>query len=298
MSLTKEQREEYDHILTQTGGHKESLLEKRVIPPEYLAFQSQCTREETLLCFPGLDPVRVILTRAKAMAPEAPLHLNFHGGGFVFKQNGDDDLYCAHLAAATGGMVVDVDYASSKEAPYPMAFDQCYQVARWAWERLKEWGCSPKKFSVGGSSAGGNLALATAMKAKDTGDFSLCLLVQEYAANDNFQCVGDPQQLRSEVFSRLYVDGDLELLKDPYVSPSFASDAQLQGLPPVLFICPKLCPFYHVNNRLGMRMADLGVRVTFQTYPQGPHGFTVRMTGEGWLDSQNLVIQAIRQESL
>lgn len=298
MSLSQAELQEFDRILNQTGGHKEVLLNQRVIPPEYLAFQNSCTREEVTLSFPGLDPVRVILTRAKAMIPQAPLHLNFHGGGFVFKQNGDDDLYCAHLAAATGGMVVDVDYASSKEAPYPMAFDQCYQVAQWAWGRLEEWGCSPKKFSVGGSSAGGNLALTVAMKAKETGDFSLCLAVLEYAATDTFQCVGDPQQLRSEVFSRLYVDGDLELLKTPYVSPAFASDAQLQGLPPVLFISPKLCPFYQVNNRLGMRMADLGVRVTFQVYPESVHGFIIRMVGKDWLPAQDLVIRSIQEATL
>lgn len=298
MSLTQAQKEEYDQILLNTSGQKEMLKKQRVIPQDYRAYGEQCTREEILLSFPGLDPVRVILTRSKEMAPQAPLHLNFHGGGFVFKQNSDDDLYCAHLAAATKGMVVDVDYASSKEAPFPMAFDQCWQVALWAYSHLQEWGCSPKKVSIGGSSAGGNLALAVTMKAKAEGGPALCLVVLEYAATDNFQCVGDPNLLRSEIFSRLYVDGDLEKLKDPYVSPFYASDDQLKGLPPVLFIAPRECPFYQCNNQLALRMAHLGVRVTIQAYPDNSHGFIVRMIGQDWLQAQELVIKSILQESL
>lgn len=298
MALTQAQKQEYDQILLNTGGHREVLLSRRTIPQDYRAYGEACTREETLLSFPGLDPVRAILTRAKEMSPGAPLHLNFHGGGFIFKQNSDDDLYCAHLAAATKGMVVDVDYASSKEAPFPMAFDQCWQVLLWAHSHLQEWGCSPKKVSVGGSSAGGNLALAVAMKSREEGGPALCLVVLEYAATDNFQCMGDPNQLRCEVFSRLYVDGEIEKLKDPYVSPFYARDDQLQGLPPVLFIAPKLCPFYRCNNALALRLADLGVRVTIQAYPETNHGFIVRMVGDSWLQAQDLVIESILRESL
>ena len=46
-----------------------------------------------------------------------------HGGGFVYPQDPDDDMYCAHIAAATHGIVVDIDYATSWEGPFPLAFD-------------------------------------------------------------------------------------------------------------------------------------------------------------------------------
>lgn len=298
MPLTQARKKEYWKILEETGGHKETQLRRRKVPREYQSFLRQCVREERELFFPGLAPVRVILTRAKTMIPQAPLHINFHGGGFVFKQNQDDDLYCAHLAAATGGMVVDVDYASSLEDPFPMALDQCRQVVLWALGQVDRWGCSPRRISLGGSSAGGNLALVLALWAVETGKFHPCLLVLEYAANDNAQCVGDPAQLRSEVFSRLYVADDLALLKDPRVSPVYADDSQLRGLPPTLIIAPGNCPFYHSNNALGMRMAENGVRVTFQVYPDSPHGFIVRMTGKDWQQAQELVIRAIREEQL
>lgn len=297
MPLTQQEKQKLWEILDETGGHKEVMLCQREIPEEYKGLKEECIREERELSFPNLAPVRVILTRAKKMEPEAPLHINFHGGGFVFKQNEDDDLYCTHLAAQCGGMVVDVDYATSQEHPYPMALDQCWQVALWAYSYAIQWGCSEKRISVGGSSAGGNLAMGVAMRAKETGKLPLCLMVLEYAATDNAMCMEDPGQIRSQAFSRFYVDNKLELLTDSYVSPFYASDEQLQGLPPTLIIAPVKCPFYHANNQLGMRMVENGVRVTFQAYPHSTHGFTVRMMGD-WQDSQKLVIQEIQQASL
>lgn len=297
MALTKEQIQEQLEILGMTGGLREMVKQERTIPEEYKAYQLQCDQSEITLAFPGLNPVRVIITTPHNKTNKAPLHLNFHGGGFIFLQDSDDDLYCAHIAAATGAVVVDVDYASSKDAPFPMAFDQCYAVAQWAYSHCEQWGCDPGRFSVGGSSAGGNLAMVVTMKAKETGDFPVCLQILDYAATENDMPRKDPALLRSLAFSTLYVDGDMDKLRDPFVSPYFATDEQLKGLPETLFIAPKQCPFYQCNLELGMRMVEQGVQVTFKAYPDCPHGFTVRMRGN-WLDAQQVIIRAIRVASI
>ena len=297
MALTKEQLQKQLEILGLTGGFRETALKERVIPEAYRAYQSQCDQNEITLAFPSLNPVRVIVTTPHNKEANAPLHVNFHGGGFIFLQNSDDDLYCAHLAAATGAVVVDVDYASSKDAPFPMAFDQCYAVTEWAYAHCEQWGCDPKRLSVGGSSAGGNLAMVVSMKAKETGAFPVCLQVLDYAATENDMPRKDPALLRSLAFSTLYVGGEMEKLRDPYVSPYFATDEQLKGLPSTLFIAPKKCPFYRYNLELGMRMVEQGVPVTFKAYPDCTHGFTVRMQGD-WLAAQEVIIHAIRTSSL
>lgn len=297
MALTKEQIQEQLDILHQTGGMRETAKQQRVIPEQYKAYQLQCDQDEMTLAFPGLNPVRIILTTPHNKADNAPLHVNYHGGGFLFLQDSDDDLYCAHLAAETGAVVVDVDYASSKDAPFPMAFDQSYEVAKWAYAHCGQWGCDPSRFSVGGSSAGGNLAMAVAMKAKETGDFPVCLQILDYAATDNDMPQHDPSLLRSLAFSTLYVGGDMEKLRDPYVSPYFAADEQLKGLPQTLFLAPKKCPFYRCNLELGMRMVEQGVPVTFIAYPDSVHGFTVRLSGQ-WQDAQKQIIRAIQTASL
>ena len=292
IALTKEQLQQQLDILDATGGHRETARRQRVVPENYSANTALCNLEEMTLTVPGLNPVRVIVTRPKNPMENAPLHVNFHGGGFVFLQDQDDDLYCAHLAAATGAVVVDVDYASSIDAPFPMAFDQSYAVTKWAYEHCQEWGCDPNRFSVGGASAGGNLAMVVSMKAVQTGDFPLCLQILDYAANDNDMAMHDPKHLRSQAFSTMYVGGELEKLKDPFVSPCFAPDEMLKGLPKTLVIAPGKCPFFVCNNILAKRMEAQGVSVTVKEYPDDVHGFTVRMSGN-WVSAQEDIIQAI-----
>lgn len=298
MALTKTQKDELMTVLKRTGGHREIMYKTRVIPDSYKAYQSQCEQTEQTLLFPGLLPLRVIITTPHNKQPDAPLHVNYHGGGFIARQDSDDDMYCAHLAVETGAVVVDVDYAVSTEASYPMAVDQSYAAARWAFDHCAEWQCDSRRFSIGGSSAGGNLALTVALHNGMVHELPLCLLVLEYAASDLYQAVGDPAQERSDAFSRLYADGDVEKLKNPMLSPAFATEEQLRSLPPTLIIAPQKCPFYQINNELGMRMVEVGVPVTFHAYPDEAHGFTIRMTGGRWLRSQQDVIEAIRTARL
>ena len=298
MALTQQQKDDLMAVIARTGGHREANINSRIIPNEYKAYQDQCTQEEHTLCFPGLKPLRVIMTMPREKKPGMPLHVNYHGGGFIFPQNEDDDMYCAHLSAGIGGVVVDVDYAVCPDAIYPMAVDQSWEAAKWAFAHCREWGCDENRFSIGGSSAGGNLAFTVALRNQAEKALKICLLVQEYAANDLYQAISDPEQARSAAFSRLYADGDVEKLKDPMLSPVFATDEQLHGMPETIFIAPQKCPFYEINNQLGMRMVNQGIKVTFHSYLQDVHGFTIRMIGENWLASQNDAIAAIQAASL
>ena len=298
MALTQQQKDDLMAVVARTGGHREVNLKKRVIPESYKAYQDQCVRTEHTLSFPGLTPLRVIVTMPKKRLPGMPLHVNYHGGGFIFPQNEDDDMYCAHLAAEAGAVIVDVDYAVCPDEVYPMAVNQSWEAAKWAYAHCAEWGCDENRFSIGGSSAGGNLAFTVALRNQEEKALKICLLALEYAANDLYQAIEDPAQERSAAFSRLYADGDIGLLKDPMLSPVFATDEQLSRLPQTLIVAPKQCPFYEGNNKLGMRIVDQGVKVTFHAYPQSTHGFTIRMVGDQWLDSQQDVIDAIRTASL
>ena len=298
MALTQQQKNDLMAVIARTGGHREANINARIIPEAYQAYQEQCVRTEHTLSFPGLKPVRVIVTMPKKRVPGMPLHVNYHGGGFIFPQNGDDDLYCAHLAAAAGCVVVDVDYAVCPDDVYPVAVNQSWEAAKWAFAHCVEWGCDENRFSIGGSSAGGNLAMTVALRNQEEKALKICLLALEYAASDLNQAMEDPAQERSAAFSTLYSDGQIERLKDPMLSPAFAADEQLSRLPQTLIVAPKLCPFYEINNKLGMRIADQGVKVTFHAYPRGTHGFTIRMVGDQWLDSQQDVIDAIRTVSL
>ncbi len=294
MSLTVEQRQHWDEVLGRTGGHRETMKRERDIPEWYTDCLNKVEQTEQMLTVPEAEvPVRIIVSIAKDKEPNCPVHVNYHGGGFIFKQDHDDDLYCAHIASEIKGVVVDVDYATSDEHPFPMGFDQSYGVAKWAVSMCDTWGADPKKVSVGGASAGGNLAIAVAMKAVQTGEFSLNLQVLDYAANDNYMPLGNPAQIRSEAFSQMYVDGNVEMLKDPFVSPVFATDDMLKGLPRTLIVSAENCPFTPCNTELGKRMVKAGVEVTHAYFAGSNHGFTVRIAG-AWKEAQDVIIHAIK----
>ena len=295
MALTQADLAHYREVIDRTSGHRGG---ERVIPEEYTAYLDQVEQKElTLPLEAPAYPVRLVISTAKDKRDPCPIHVNMHGGGFVYPQDHDDDMYCAHLAAEMHGIVVDIDYATSWEHPFPCAFEQSYAVVKWVFEQCESWGGDPKRISIGGSSAGGALTAAISMRAAATKDFELCLQILDYAALDNYQAVLPGANERSNAFSKLYADGDDRVLQLPFCSPAFATDDMLKNLPPTLIINAGHCPFKKDNEQYGLRMAAMGTEVTIKCFMDSPHGFTVRMAGE-WQEAQELIIRAINEASL
>lgn len=295
MSLNENDVKRLKEVLERTNMRKNAPI--REIPEDYKAFQRRVTQVERVIELPEpCVPVRVVISTAIDKMENCPVHVNFHGGGFIHGQDTDDDLYCAHIAAEIKGIVIDVDYATSDQYPYPMAFNQSYAIVQMAYKKAQELGADPQRLSIGGSSAGGCLAAAIALKNAKQHDFPLCLAILEYAATDNwmpFAKSDDPHLERSRAFSEYYVDGELDLLKESYCSPAFASDAELTHLPHILFIAPKQCPFYETNERLAVRMMQQGNEVSYHAFLNSVHGSVVRMSGE-WREAQDVVIRYIK----
>lgn len=294
MSLTIEERQKWFDVLERTNRHRN---EEKKYPEEYAAYLDKVVQETIIV--PTTIPVKCIITTPNNKIDNCPVHINMHGGGFIHGQDHDDDLYCAKIAYAIKGIVVDIDYATSDKHPFPAAFDQCYEVVKWAFDQCATWHADPKRISIGGHSAGGCLVAAISLKAAKTKDFKTCLQILDYAANDNSDCVEhtNEQNIRSAAFSMLYADGDAELLKDPYVSPVFATDDMLYDQPRTLIINAKNCPFCTVNENYGLRLVQAGNEVIMKRFTKSMHGFTVRMAAE-WLEAQDLIIKEINAASL
>ena len=295
MALTKEEREKWLAVLDRTGGRKKTGREGRVIPEDYKQWKQYTERKEVVVEVPSVGvPVKCYITMAKDRKNGCPVHVNMHGGGFIFLQDGDDDLYCEHLAARIHGIVVDIDYASSLDHAYPVAFEQSYRVVKWVFEQCESWGADPKKVSIGGHSAGGCLVAAISLKAAQTKDFKVCLQVLDYAANDNYMPMTDTsgKSDRSQAFSMLYADGDEELLKQPFVSPIFATADMMENQPETLIVNAQNCPFCLANEEYGRKLVEAGVTVTMRRFRESHHGFTVRMSDE-WKEAQELIIRQI-----
>lgn len=293
MALTAEQKQELEEILKRTGAHREAGALKKVIPQEYRKNQELVEQKEIVLTVPEAGaPVRCVITTAKDKGEKCPVHVNMHGGGFIFLQDGDDDLYCAHVAARIRGIVVDIDYASSREHPYPMAFNQSYGVVKWVFSQCGLWGADPDRVSIGGHSAGGCLAAAISLKAAETGDFKVCLQVIDYGAIENYKVCVDNVNERSRAFSLYYADGDIEVLKNPFASPAYATAEMMKNQPRTLIVNAQRCPFCQVNEEYGRRLVEAGTEVTIKRFLDSRHGFTIRMADE-WQEAQELIIHEI-----
>lgn len=100
-------------------------------------------------------------------AKSLPCVMYFHGGGWVIGNLHTHDTLCRKLAEASKCVVVAVDYRLAPEHQYPSAFDDCYSATQYITEHAHDLGIDPSCLVVAGDSAGGNLAGAVSLKARD-----------------------------------------------------------------------------------------------------------------------------------
>ena len=112
-------------------------------------------------------PVRVYTPRQRT-AP-LPGLLFIHGGGFVVGDIDSEDARAQEIAASADVVVVSVDYRLAPEHPFPAGLDDCYAALVWMEKSSAEIGVDLQRLGVGGGSAGGGLAAATALMARDRG---------------------------------------------------------------------------------------------------------------------------------
>ena len=294
MSLSAEQKQYYLNVLERTGSLKKSFAQ-RDIPAWYTDYKDKVTHEEVFLPTSHGD-VRCVVSRANERENDCRAFIHIHGGGFFFPQNGDDDLFCARVAAETKGVVVDIDYATSLEHPFPAAVEQCREVCRWIFENAESLGVSPERVSIGGDSAGGNL---TAVMTQ-SGEFDFAMQVLDYAALDMTKSGGDknaPLTLSSErleAFNVFYMDGNMELAKSPLVSPGRAEDDTLKKQPATVMVTAGHCPFCGDNEAYANLLVSLGIEVAMRRFTESRHGFTIRLVDE-WDSAQKFIISHLKR---
>lgn len=171
----------------------------------------------------------------RAAGPERGVILYFHAGGYVACSAATDRPITAALARLARRAVFSADYRLAPEHRFPAALDDAVAAYRWLLDR----GIAPRALALAGTSAGGGLALATLVRARDEGlPLPACAVAfspwtdlagtgASLYANDGRCPTFRPANIPA--FARLYL-GDASAL-DPYASPVFAD---LAGLPPLL----------------------------------------------------------------
>jgi acetyl esterase/lipase len=221
----------------------------------------------------GTLPLRVYRPRGGGAAPR-PLVVNFHGGGFVFGSLDQSDWMCSNVAATVGAVVVSVDYRLAPSHPFPAAVDDAYATLEWAAAQAGELGAGGR-LGVMGESAGGNLAAAVALLARDRGGPAVHHQALLYPATDMSRTpsgaadtpILSPAEMNA--FRRHYL-GDADP-RDPRLSPVLAQDHS--GLPPALVQVAEHDPLREDGVRYADALRAAGVPVRFTEYVGMPHGY-------------------------
>lgn len=111
-----------------------------------------------------------IRVRVYQQKPDSPVLVYYHGGGFVICSIESHDALCRRIARLSNSTVVSVDYRLAPEHKFPAAVYDCYDATKWVAENAEELRIDPSKIFVGGDSAGGNLAAAVSIMARDSGE--------------------------------------------------------------------------------------------------------------------------------
>jgi len=208
-----------------------------------------------------------------------PTLVYFHGGGWVWASVDTHDRLVREYCAAGEVAAVSVDYALSPEAKFPQALEECIAVLRHVAEHGAAWGLDTSRLLLGGDSAGGNLALATALLARDTGGPALRGILATYPVCDAALDTPSYQEFgggayglsrdRMAFYWSVYVPHAADRLH-PLAAPL---RADLRGLPPVLVHLAELDVLRSEGEALVGRLREAGVAVQTETFAGVVHGF-------------------------
>jgi acetyl esterase len=224
-------------------------------------------------------PIAVRVYAAEGLATPAPGVVFFHGGGWVIGSLESHDPFCRALANRSGAIVVSVDYRLAPEARYPAAAEDCYAVTRWVAEHGAELGIDGARLAIGGDSAGGNLAAAVALMARDRKGPALRHQLLIYPVTDadfetaSYRDNADGYMLTRDAMQWFWnhYAPDAAQRRDAYAAPLRASD--LAGLPPATVQTAEFDPLRDEGEAYAKRLQDAGIPTTLTRYDGQIHGF-------------------------
>ena len=224
-------------------------------------------------------PVRVYRPKSRGAA-SSPGILMIHGGGFIIGSLESEHMGAVLMAADTGAVVVSVDYRLAPEHPYPAALHDCYAALSYLHSDAVALGVDPARVAVAGASAGGGLAAAVALLARDLGGPSLCFqMLQIPELDDRLETPSMRKFVDSPLWNRpLAVESWKAYLGARYgradvpahAAPSRAAD--LGGLPPAYISTAENDPLRDEGIAYALGLLHAGVSVELHQFPGTFHG--------------------------
>lgn len=223
----------------------------------------------------GDIPVR-LYKPAEAGSP-LPLVLYIHGGGWQMGSLDSHDGISRAIANASGYAVLSVDYRRPPEHKFPAAPDDCFAALRWAVDRASELGVDPALVALAGDSAGGNLAAAVALRARDEQGPTLVCQALIYPATTFDLDAGFDMDYEGFMLFR----DEIQWHKDAYFASEWEAllehasplNADLQGLPPTLVVTAEYDPIAVAGTAFVEKLISQGVKTDHRAYAGMIHGF-------------------------
>lgn len=237
---------------------------------------------------PNGDVPCIVNTPAGATGP-LPVVVYYHGGGLMLLGADEFQPLCTALAHGAGCIVVNVDYRLAPEHPFPQPLDDAYAAYLWCREHADEFGGDPGRVAVAGDSAGGYLATAVCLDAREQDAPMPVHQLLVYPAID----VANRSESMLTIDAFVNVDmiagmnaahhagSDL----NPRLSPIHAPDHR--GLPPATIVAASYDPLVDQGRAYAAALRRSDVPVTYRCYDGTIHAF---ITMGGAVDVANRAV--------
>ncbi len=227
-------------------------------------------------------PVRIYLPKEE-LTEGLPVLLFFHGGGWVTESVDNYERVCARMATATNHLVVSVEYRLAPEYKFPTGLMDCYAAAKAIYTNRFILNVDADNITLMGDSAGGNLAAAVSLMARDTGDFLprrqiliYPALYCDYTETSPFASVekyGKDYLLTSgkmRDYVELYASSS-EDYSNKYFAPLLETDYRSQ--PDTLILTAECDPLRDEGEAYGRRLREAGNKVEIHRIKEALHGY-------------------------
>lgn len=236
--------------------------------------------ERTAIAVQSDSPISIRVYRPKNVSKPLPCVYIIHGGGFVAPSSSDPDAKFNEWCVGFPCVGVSIDYRLAPEAPYPAALNDCYAGLAWINQNADAMGIDRDRIGLFGASAGGGLAAALSLLARDRAEYQIAFQVLLYPMLDDRRLTPSSRwenvpvwPPKSNEFAwRAYLGDLFGAAEVPeYAAPARATD--LTRLPPTYLMVGSSDIFLDEDVAFASRLSHAGVPTELHVYAGAPHGF-------------------------
>ena len=230
----------------------------------------------------GEHSIRIRIYRPLNQQAKLPVMFYFHGGGYLIGLPENDANTYKQIIEKRACVIIAPEYRKSLNQPFPAAFNDAYDTLLWAKENARELMIDEKKFILAGRSAGGGLATAIAIKARDTGELNIAFQMPIYPMLDDRQNTPSSNievhawNKKANAFAWEYYLKELK--KNGQEIPVYAAPARntnFKNLPPTITYCGDLEPFKDEIMSFVKELKKENIPVKFKLFKGCYHAFDV-----------------------